>query len=41
MKNTDINFSNLNGFISSDDSLQTLKALMEDLGLEVEEVVTL
>lgn len=38
MKKTNYNNTEiLNNFISSSDSLQTLKSLMEDLGLEFEE----
>ena len=38
MKKTSFNSTEaLNNFISSNDTLQTLKSLMEDLGLEFEE----
>ena len=41
MKNTDYNLSSLVNFISSDDSFQALKDMIEDLGLEIEDIKTL
>lgn len=42
MKKTDFNETMLSGnFISSSDSLETLRALISDLGLEVEEIKAL
>ena len=42
MRNTDYNsMETLSGMISSNDSLQALKGLMEDLGLEFEDADTL
>ena len=42
MRNTDYNrLDNLSNMISSNDSLQALKDLMEDLGLEMEDALTL
>jgi hypothetical protein len=38
MRNTDYNIDALGSLISSDASLQALKDLMDDLGLEVEGV---
>ena len=38
MKNTDYNFSTLVNFISSDDSFQALKDMIDDLGLEIEDI---
>ena len=38
MRNTDYNLDTLGSFISSDASLQALKDLIDDLGLEVEDV---
>ena len=38
MRNTDYNIDALGSIISSDASLQALKDLMDDLGLEVEGV---
>ena len=38
MRNTDYNLDALGNFISSDASLQALKDLIDDLGLEVEGV---
>ena len=38
MRNTDYNIEALGSFISSDTSLQALKDLIDDLGLEVEGV---
>ena len=38
MRNTDYNIDTLDTFISSDASLQALKDLIDDLGLEVEDV---
>ena len=38
MRNTDYNIDALGSFISSDASLQALKDLIDDLGLEVEGV---
>ena len=41
MKNTDYNLSSLVNFISSDDSFQALKDMIDDLGLEIEDIRTL
>lgn len=42
MRNTDYtSMENLSNMISSNDSLQALKGLMEDLGLEFEDVLSL
>jgi len=42
MRNTDYtNLENLSNMISSNDSLQALKGLMEDLGLEFEDALSL
>ena len=41
MKNTDYNLSSLVNFISSDDSFQALKDMIDDLGLEIEDIKTL
>ena len=38
MRNTDYTLDTLDTFISSDDSFQALKDLIDDLGLEVEGV---
>ena len=41
MRNTDYNINALGSFLSSDASLQTLQDIIDDLGLEVEEVISL
>ena len=42
MRNTDYNsMETLSNMISSNDSLQALKDLMDDLGLEMEDALTL
>ncbi len=41
MKQTDYNLSSLVNFISSDDSFQALKDMIDDLGLEIEDIRTL
>ena len=42
MRNTDYsNLETLSNLISSNDSLQALKDLMDDLGLEMEDALTL
>ena len=42
MRNTDYsNMETLSNMISSNDSLQALKDLMDDLGLEIEAALTL
>ncbi len=41
MKQTDYNLSALVNFISSDDSFQALKDMIDDLGLEIEDIRTL
>ena len=42
MRNTDYsNLETLSNMISSNDSLQALKDLMDDLGLEMEDALTL
>ena len=41
MRNTDYNVSALGSFLSSDASLQALKDIIDDLGLEVENVTSL
>lgn len=38
MRNTDYNIDALGSFLSSDVTFQALKALIDDLGLEVESV---
>lgn len=41
MRNTDYNVSALGSFLSSDVSFQALKDMIDDLGLEVEEIISL
>ena len=41
MRNTDYNISTLGGFLSSDASFQSLKDIIDELGLEVESVTSL
>ena len=41
MKNTDYNLNSLLNFISSDDTFQALKDMIDDLGLEIEDIKTL
>ena len=41
MRNTDYNISALGSFLSSDASFQALKDIIDDLGLEVEEITSL
>ena len=41
MRNTDYNTSALGSFLSSDASFQALQGLIDDLGLEVEDVTAL
>ena len=41
MRNTDYNVSSLGSFLSSDASLQALKDIIDDLGLEVEDITSL
>ena len=40
MRNTDYNFDTLGNYFSND-SLQALRALVDELGLEIEEVTAL
>ena len=41
MRNTDYNVSALGSFLSSDASFQALKDIIDDLGLEVEDITSL
>lgn len=41
MKNTDYNINALGSFLSSDTSFQALKDLIDDFGLELEEITSL
>ena len=41
MKNTDLNISNLGNILTSDDSFQALKDMIDELGLEIEDIRTL
>lgn len=41
MRNTDYNVNALGSFLSSDASFQALKDIIDDLGLEVEEITSL
>ena len=41
MRNTDYNFDALVSYLSSDVSFQALKDMIDDLGLEVEEIISL
>jgi len=41
MRNTDYNPGYLGSFLSSDASFQALQDIIDDLGLEVEEVIAL
>ena len=41
MRNTDYSISALNSFLSSETSFQALKDIIDDLGLEVEEITSL
>ena len=41
MKNTDFNLSNIPGFAPSDASFQALQHIIDDLGLEIEEIKAL
>ena len=40
MRNTDFNINALGSFIASDASFQTLMGMIDDLGLEVENIAT-
>lgn len=40
MRNTDFNINALGAFIASDTTFQALKGMIEDLGLEIEEIAT-
>lgn len=41
MRNTDFNINALGSFISSDISFQALRDMIDDLGLELEDITTL
>ena len=41
MRNTDYNTGDLGAFLSSDASFQALQDMIDDLGLEVEDVIAL